>query len=264
MDCAKVSRWFSSAHRNAAIACGVKRRDAGDWWPKAQGTFTVLAWALALEWATEDALGSKGAPAWYCAPWGSRCEEKRALFSKRYNVKFADEGFARRGARRHDPHGYLVDFSVWPENEDLPMLTMESEMAPDHGAGASVSLDDGFIYDFYKILLVPSSRRLFVARVRNETQRDQLLESLGQVTDSARSAGRVIQPADRIAACVLLSGTRKRESSKVAVWNHRRRYFDAEEVKFGLTQIQSRARHRPSDSARRGRERLFVDTAPRA
>jgi hypothetical protein len=61
----------------------------------------------------------------------------------------------------------LVDFSVHNWEASSPIqLTGESESGPYHGTGDSLeSNKDDYSWDFYKLLVMPSTTRLFFARV---------------------------------------------------------------------------------------------------
>lgn len=192
------------------------------WWPSTQAQRTVLAQAIALEWANDDHLGTQGREVWISTCWGRDVALQGAVF-EHYGVKLPRSGhnFAKRGNRRFSPCQVLVDFSIWPtdhskSNEDV-FLTMESEMFSHHRVDATVDPSNGYAYDFFKVLWCPSPRRLFVACVAGKERRETLTESLNLIAQSNR---RFIG-SDALDA-ILLPPTRKhRNDVRVGTWKRR-------------------------------------------
>jgi hypothetical protein len=219
-------------------------RDVGVWWPN-QREGSVFAWAVAMQWAFErDGIGANNQDyVWISTNLGKMRQEKLAV-AARYNVPAPDAGwlgeeYRKSGPRRLSIREYMVDFSIW--NNDRAQgehiaLTMESECFPAHGVGDSASLQDGYSYDFYKVLLVPSPRRLFVARVNDvhgAHRRDVLLQSLTTLANDAAGLG-YLRQGDQLAVVILAASSGQRADSIVAVWDPDRRVFESERIEHGF------------------------------
>jgi hypothetical protein len=108
-------------------------------------------------------------------------------------------------------------------------------MDPNHQTGSAIRTTNGFAYDYCKLLLVRSPRRLFAARVRDTKQRTRLLRTLDALTAKAASDPGLLRRADQIAICIMLSGSRKRAESVVGVWRGGR--FDTRGDLLGDTAV---------------------------
>ena len=127
------------------------------WWPDGtQPQRSASAWALAffLKAAKDRLSRFRGAHATVC-PKGKDNHYRQILDA--LWTPFKGE---------HWPHEMLVDFSVldWRLRSPI-LLTAESEVAPRHGVKDSITRDDDYSWDFFKLLVIPSPRRLFFARV---------------------------------------------------------------------------------------------------
>jgi hypothetical protein len=74
----------------------------------------------------------------------------------------------------------LVDFVVARQESQtkmVPLVGCESEMYVDHGVGYSLDPENGYTFDFWKLLLFPAPFLIFAARV-NTAWLDDLEESL--------------------------------------------------------------------------------------
>lgn len=216
----------------------------GEWWPN-QREGSVFAWAVAMQWAFErDGIGAMNQNyVWISTNLGKMRQEKLAV-AARYDVPPPNAGWLGEEYRNSSPRRlsireYMVDFSIW-NNDNAPgehiELTMESECFPAHGVGDSASLQDGYSYDFYKVLLVPSPRRLFVARVNDvhgAHRRDVLLQSLTTLTRDAARLG-YLRQGDQLAVVLLAASAGLRADSIVAVWDPVGDAFTSERVAHGF------------------------------
>ncbi len=149
MRLADVDGWFSEAHAHVARIF----RLPSDWWPNgAQGHSTALATAF-FATAARQRCGGKGLIVGCSNGKGGVCNK---VLRDRWNSS----------GRTHEAYQTLVDFSVqrW-SRPGVMELTGESEMYGRHGVGDSVDGRDDYSWDFFKLLLVPSKTRLFMARV---------------------------------------------------------------------------------------------------
>lgn len=219
-------------------------RPVGVWWPN-QREGSVFAWAVAMQWAFErDGIGATNQSyVWISANLGKMRQEKLAVAALHDvpapNAEYLGEEYGSTGSRRLSVREYMVDFSVW-NNDTAPgehiEFTMESECFAAHGVEDSASLQDGYSYDFYKVLLVPSPRRLFVARVNDvhgAHRRDVLLQSLTTLTRDAARLG-YLRQGDQLAVVLLAASSGRRADSIVAVWDPAADAFESERVAHGF------------------------------
>lgn len=214
-------------YRRAFEATRTALEQDSEWWPS-QPQATVLAQALAMEWANAEHLGTAREHAiWISTSLGTLAGAKLKLLHEHYGVSLPPvhasprDRYAPRGNRRLSQREFLLDFTLWPLDDaegDHLLLSMESECYGAHGVGDTVTLDDGYSYDFYKLLLVPSPRRLFFARVNGDAQRrDTLLGSLQTLTVEARDRG-YLRDGDELLAVILSAAGTHRNNSRAAVW----------------------------------------------
>lgn len=221
--------WLRKARSAAARACG--SANDPNWWPKSQGVRTALSWAVALEWTRCAGLGHARSPIWISSCRGKEWETKEKLLQDaRYNVSVPSESkhlpYAPNGARRFDARQYLVDFSVWPHGSRTTQtdvhLMMESEMCADYPVGDEVIPNNGYAYDFYKLIWLPSPRRLFVCTVRDEANRQTLIQSLAKITTDSIKYLRT----DDLLVYVLPTRSCEAALSKICVWDHENGRFN--------------------------------------
>lgn len=135
-------------------------------WPTTQNDFTCLAWRTAL---TIDARihPSPRNQKYVCAAKGKAPEKKKALLDSFGFLPWID-GIKPNGSH-HLNYEFIVDFGVYRDNEDpddqLPLLTMESEMYARYDTTHIVDKTNGYSYDYSKLLWCPSKFRLFFAGV---------------------------------------------------------------------------------------------------
>jgi len=191
--------------------------DVATWWPSTQLAFTLLAWRVAL---TFDKKLHPKACKYVCVAKGKSPEEKKGLLDL-----FAYAPWDERSAtcNRHINYEFIVDFSVYIDTEDpkkqLPVLTMESEMAARYDVTHVVDKANGYSWDYSKLLWCPSRARLFMARVGRrgecsmQERRDELWTTLASLADLYKRiwSGPLI--------VFILGSTKKdRPLSEVGVW----------------------------------------------
>lgn len=231
----------SAAFRTTRTVLG---KSVGGWWPN-QREGSVFAWAVAMQWAFErDGIGANNQNyVWISTNLGKMRQEKLAVAALHDvpppNAGWLGEEYRNNGSRRLSVREYMVDFSIW-NNDNAPgehiELTMESECFPAHGVRDSASLQDGYSYDFYKVLLVPSPRRLFVARVNDvhgAHRRDVLLQSLTTLTRDAARLG-YLRQGDQLAVVLLAASSGQRADSIAAVWDPVGGCFESEKIVHGF------------------------------
>jgi hypothetical protein len=208
----------------------------GQWWP-GQREATVVAWGIAMQWAfVNKGLGTRDAKVWVSASGGAEWAQKCDVL-KRYRVDPPDEdrGYSTNELRgkRFSRREYLLDFTIWPSDltpRDLE-LTMESECYDSFEVETEIEFENGYAYDYYKLMLVPSPRRVFVCRVNSrredrDARRARLLESLTAITRDALETG-ILNARDELSVLILAAAPGERETSILAVWKHQGGCFDS-------------------------------------
>lgn len=137
----------------------VSRRMLGGKLPRSQNQGTAFGMALAWELrpATQDELVLYGKP---------RKDEAKDL------VAGQGIGYMNREV--------LVDFVVGRQESEtkvVPLVGCESEMHSNHGVGYSLDGDNGYTFDFWKLLMFQAPLLVFAARV-NTVWLDELEKSL--------------------------------------------------------------------------------------
>lgn len=163
MDRVEIEEWLWASRQ---LVLSTLRFGAG-WWPMTNTTGAPDRQAQASAWAL----------AFFLSAASSRCSGKALTAAchtrttsetlSAYRSALMGAWLAKETAFTHSKHEVLVDFSVHNWNAANPVqLTGESEMYPSHGVGDQLTAGvDDYSWDFYKLLVVPSVTRLFVARV---------------------------------------------------------------------------------------------------
>lgn len=163
LDVRLIERLLREAHADCAARYG---RVGAAWWPRrglvGQGQATSWCWALVIRigmW-----LDDGQAPLDLAVPW-------HGLTHQPFRRHLVDQLW-RNPRRTHSACEVLVDYTItnYATRGNPLVLSAESEMYAGHGCGpgmgdANGGRVDDYTWDFYKLLLVKSPRRLFVARV---------------------------------------------------------------------------------------------------
>lgn len=154
MEQGEIETWLTKARQTTVNHLGFTH----DWWPTTNknGQARASAWSLGffLHAALSRCVGAELLAA--CS----------AGASKEMNEKMVQALWTNSPSRKHQSSQVVLDFSVHnPESSSPVQLTGESETYPTHGVGQSLTTADGYAWDFYKLLLVPSTSRVYFARV---------------------------------------------------------------------------------------------------
>ena len=122
---------------------------------------------------------------------------------------------------------YLVDVSTCPFDGERFLLAMESEAATIHGVGDAIDPDNGYAWDYSKLLFIEAPLRIFVARVGStpagtgDNRRRDLLASLNRLTGRALTEMKDTRKPSEVLRVVYIlgNGRRSRKDSVVAVWD---------------------------------------------
>lgn len=146
----EIEAWLWEARAETTRAV-----DGGDtWWPRTQGQASGWAAAFFVKAARARIPTSRGLS--LCMTGQGEDSHRRKIIAPLW----ATEG------GKHWAHEILVDLSVYDWSSGSPILfTAESEVGPNHGVLNSLTTDDDYSWDFFKLLVVPSPIRLFFARV---------------------------------------------------------------------------------------------------
>lgn len=195
MEHQKLGLLFNKAFAAAADAC--KSNDPARWWPT-QAQTTVLSWAIALAWAEDQRLGRR--QPWLCTTWGqphSKKWKQRLLDTFGFRCPPRDMLAATGGGKRVYAKEHSLDLCLFPgkpakSGKECALLTMESEVHSKHNVGESIGPENDYIWDYFKLLWIPSPRRLMVARVgtcrgaSSSARRLKLRKSFEHVTSMYR------------------------------------------------------------------------------
>ncbi len=220
MDRDEILGWVADGYD---LVCDRYDWDRDSWWPNEMGDQSkATLWALAtfVTAAKARCVGADLVAACGMGD-GASAKKKQALLSEHWESHTVHE---KRGVQNTE---ILVDFSVhYPEAASPIQFTGESEMFMRHGVGDRMTTEDDYSWDFYKLLVVPSATRLFMARVGtldgvSDVQRcGDLARSLRTIVD--RFAVTYLRPHDEIGAFIFPSGKRIYQESWVA-WSDRGR-----------------------------------------
>lgn len=120
--------------------------------------------------------------------------------------------------RLHDPSQLMLDFCVTNDGASSPIqVTGESEVSPSFPTSYNPVPANGYAWDFYKLLVVPSATRVFFARVAAHggvsapTRVDELANSLRNLVDLYGPA--YLRPNDELAAAIVPATTGQRDET---------------------------------------------------
>lgn len=124
--------------------------------------------------------------------------------------------------RFHDPSQLMLDFCVTNDGASSPIqVTGESEVGPSYPTNDTPIPANGYAWDFYKLLIVPSATRVFFARVAAAggisapDRVYQLANSLRNLIDLYGTA--YLRPNDELAA-VLIPATTSQRDETIILW----------------------------------------------
>jgi len=179
------------------------------WWPQSNGEASALAAAFFLT-ATRALVGGPNQNLSVSAAWKSN--------PGRWKVVEALWGTDDMAL---SPHEVLLDFSVHNWKRKVFLITGESEVAPLHGVGDSVTTDDDYSWDFFKLLAVQSPIRLFFARVGTEDRRVTVAKRIADLERSLTAlvnkwySGQLLRPDDELGVVILSSSKEAAHASRI-------------------------------------------------
>lgn len=223
MTPADLQRWFNDGFYD--VAESASPHDPDKWWPS-QAEATAWCWAAFLRAFLESFHGYRGH-----VDFGAELGKAHTHLAKQHVL---DKLWRPND---HTDGETLVDLTIHDWDSSAPLLlAAESEMSPTQGVENSLDGNDGYSWDFYKLLLVRCRLRLFFACVgpadgtRGSVRRDRLMASLGSLL---KGYSRLVDDGDEIGIVLLpmewaddpLEGWR---DARFAVWNGRE--IDAERL----------------------------------
>jgi hypothetical protein len=189
-----------------------------------------------MEWADLDLLGgNQGAPIWVSTCYAKNAVLQQAVLYNEYNTSFPQpsQSYAQNGNRRFDSRQYIVDFSLWMATRDSysrSLLIMESEAYQSSGVGEEVQEENGYAYDFFKVVWLPSPRRLFVCFVQDDQDRSTLQNSLNQI---ASTSSHLINQ-DQLGAYILAPQQGQKNDYRVGIWDATSKQLGWQTAPIGL------------------------------
>lgn len=184
---------------------------ASNWWPTTAANQQALASAWSTAFFARAALENSA---------GAVCTARCLAGSGNLNSQVLADRWISPPGRCHDTAQLMLDFCVTNEDAASPIqVTGESEVSPSFPVRAEPIPRNGYSWDFYKLLIVPSSTRLFFARVaadggvRAPDRVHELACSLRQLVDRLGPA--LLRPNDEIGAALIPATKRDRDESLV-------------------------------------------------
>jgi hypothetical protein len=205
MNALEIESWLRDAHGKVVDLL----KKGSDWWPTAagHGQAESSAWATAL----------------FVVAARERCFAPELVAARNrgvddLNAKVIEEFWVSGTARQHTQYEVLVDFAVhnWEASNPI-QITGESEMHAQHGVGDTMDAHNDYSWDFYKLLVIPSITRLFMARVaardgQSATERcGRLAQTLSNLVDWYGPA--LIRPHDELGAVIIPAAKREHSST---------------------------------------------------
>lgn len=146
IDKSHLESWLYESRSDTCSVLELKPR----WWPTTNGDNQSIASAWATCFflqATSDLYGDDGLEIFCSKGYGHKSRRMIGHFDY-----------------KHSYEQLMLDSVVGRLSDRMPVkLTAESEMSPTQSVGFAVG--EGYLWDFYKLLMVPSPVRLFMARV---------------------------------------------------------------------------------------------------
>lgn len=195
----------------------------GWWWPRTQSQASVVSHAMALQWALE--IPERERPRWLCMNVG----KPRAGLGNTEKSRLIEAAESARPGLAWVKGEAMLDAVVFPDHElvksggtpHVALLTFESEMSAVAGVQDNISRrTDDYAWDYFKLIWVPSPRRLFVARVgaaagvEERDRIDRLTKSLDTITRWYKIA---FSSADQLVVVVLAAAEPSASVVKVVI-----------------------------------------------
>jgi hypothetical protein len=201
MEMEELEACVVAGHRE--VARSYQPDNLEKWWPplgiNGQSAAATWGWGLVLH-AAQDRFSGQALT--LNAPFLGR--KHRVLRQELVNRLCLDEA-----QHQHVELEVVVDLSIHGSGYHAcgPLLTAECEVHAQHGTGRNMLGDDGYAWDFYKLLQVASPLRLFLARVGacegipGQQRRDELVETLQGLVRACR--GNLLRPGDELGVVIL-------------------------------------------------------------
>lgn len=212
MDKLELEQWLATGKKKTIAELGLQP----NWWPISSNSaapFAAQASAWGTAFFTEAAL-SRAAGEVLIA----RCSSGSGNLSQ----KILSAEWISPPSRTHDTKQLMLDYCVVNQSASSPIqVTGESEVGPSHPIDFDPIPTNGYAWDFYKLLIVPSSTRLFFARVASHNN----VNAVKRIENLAKSLRKLIdiygptflRPNDELGA-VLIPATTKQRDETTILW----------------------------------------------
>jgi hypothetical protein len=153
MDKQEIENWLTTGKQHVIQTLGLPV----NWWPTTAANQQARASAWATAFFTQGALANAAG-----ATLTARC----TIGAQNLSLQILNAYWVNGVDRLHDATQLMLDYCVTNEGASSPIqVTGESEVGPSYPIEADPIPENGYAWDFYKLLIVPSATRLFLARV---------------------------------------------------------------------------------------------------
>ncbi|MCD5362816.1 MULTISPECIES: hypothetical protein [Chromobacterium] len=211
MNKTELEQWLVIAKNNTIKQLKLQT----DWWPLSSNSkpYAAQASAWGIAFFTEAALNRAAGEV-----LTARCSNG----SNNLSQSIVDALWVSSPDRIHDKDQLMLDYCVVNQTASSPIqVTGESEVGPSHPIDFNPIPTNGYAWDFYKLLIVPSATRLFFARVASSggvgaPQRiEALAKSLRKLIDIYGPT--FLRPNDELGAVLIPSTTSQRDGA-IILW----------------------------------------------
>lgn len=208
MDHKTVQNWLVASKADVIAMNGLP----ADWWPttsaKKGNQAIASAWAARFFLCAAEATAAGRSLTVHCSDGKNRLSKT-----------VVDTHWVKPLGHRHDSTQMMLDFCVTNDSGSDPIqVTGESELFPSHPINPAIEPVNGYTWDFFKLLVVPSATRLFFARVAASgdsapARVQSLADMIRDLLDKFGPA--MLRPNDELAAVVIPATATDRDQTTI-------------------------------------------------
>lgn len=199
LDKSMIEKWLLDSRCNIIHYFDLPK----DWWPITQGDnqSKATAWANDFFLRALDALYPKESDLVIACNKGRVTRSEAAVFYAGYS--------------NHSQSQIMLDFVAVRWDDAMPIkLTAESEMNAADSVGEPTTAK-GYIWDFFKLLVVPCKYRLYMARASGVEKMKQVATCMRKLYQ--RHRGNLFSETDQFGG-VVIPGAEKQRNETLILW----------------------------------------------